>query len=154
MQKNNTKLVLFILFVHILISCSDNSISTISQAENGNFVLSVTNQSLDMDPALLEIYIDGKLAISKEFFWEYGRAHIKFTYQLEDGEHKITVVSSQINLTKDTTFILPSTPYCLISFLYADPRINYKGYRDISVKFLTRPPVYADLFLIGLYPFA
>lgn len=143
MQKINFHTVLLVLFTIILFSCSDDDIPIIPQVENGNFSIYVSNQSSSLDPVDLKITIDGKLAVRQEFFCENGNNHIKFQFQIDEGEHKLSVSSIKGNIGKDTTFTLSTTPYCSISFWYVPAYNGYDEYKDISIRLLVSQPVFA-----------
>ncbi len=142
MQKINFNTVLLVLFTIIQFSCSDDDIPIIPQVENGNFSIYVSNQSPSLDPVDLKISIDGKLAIRREFYFENGETHIRFQFQIEDGNHKLSVSSIKGNISKDTAFTLQTTPYCSISFYYEPAYNGYKEVKDISIRLLTRPPLF------------
>lgn len=146
MQKVKIKTILHILFAVALFSCSDNDLSVIPQVENGNYSIYVSNQSSTLDPVDLTIMIDGKLAIKQEFYFENGETHIRFQFQIEDGDHKLSVSSIKGNISKDTTFTPQSTPYCSISFWYEPAYNGYKEVKDISIRLLTIPPLFANNF--------
>lgn len=144
----------FIIFLQVLFAtlftfCSDEGNSFIPQVENGNFSIYVSNQSSDLDPVDLKITIDGKPAIKQEFFFINGSNHIKFQFQLDNRDHIFSVSSINGNVSKDTTFTLPATPYSLVTFWYIPAHNGYVEYKYLSVQFLTVAPIFAYMFSSG-----
>ena len=108
-----------ILFLVLFFYGCDESVSTIPQVEDGNFILFVSNQSSNPDPVDIKISIDGKLAVSQEFLNKGGHNWIKFEFQLTDGNHILFSSSSKANISKDTLFVLPKTQYSVVDFWYS-----------------------------------
>jgi hypothetical protein len=129
-----------ILFVVFISSCSDESISIIPQVENGNFVLFVANQSLDLNPVDIIVHIDEKLAVNREFLCKDGSNEIEFQFQLENGTHKLYSYSKKGNISKDTSFTLPATPYSTIEFMYYPKYYEDKELRKLQIFFLEHSP--------------
>jgi len=134
--------VLIISLSILLNMCSEDT-SVITQVENGNFILYVSNQSTFLDPVDLKITIDGKLALNQEFLTEDGHNHIKFQFRLADGNHIFSVSSIKGNINKDTIFTLPTTPYCVVSFWYYPQSNGNEEYREIYIRFSVNAPVFA-----------
>ena len=133
---------LIIPLLLLLNSCNEDT-SVIPQVENGNFILFVSNQSTYLDPVDFRITIDGKLALNQEFLTEDGHNHIKFQFQLEDGNHIFSVSSINGNINKDTIFTLPTTPYGVVSFYYYPQSNGNEEYRVIYIRFSVNAPVFA-----------
>jgi len=135
---------LVISLLILLNSCSEDN-SFIPQVENGNFILFVSNQSTYIDPIDLKIKIDGKLALNQEFVTLEGHNHIKFQFQLKEGDHTFAVSSIIGNINKDTMFTLPTTPYSVVSFWYYPQSNGNPEYREIYIRFSESAPVFAKL---------
>ena len=123
------------------LSCTDDN-SLIPQVENGNFSIYVSNQSSTLDPVDINVYIDGKPAIKQEFYWLNGSNHLIFQFQLDGEEHRLSATSVNGNISKDTTFNLTITPYSYISFWYEPAHDQYDEYKNLSVKFFQKAPVF------------
>jgi len=124
-----------ILFFLLFFSCSDENLFTISQVNNGNFILFVSNQSSYMDPVDIKIFIDGKLAVKKDFFCKDGHNWIKFEFQLKEGNHVMFVSSSKGDIKKDTLFVLPATPYSVVDFWHYPKSTGSKEIKYFSIYF-------------------
>lgn len=131
-----------ILSAIVFFSCNDESIATIPQVENGNFILFVSNQSSYIDPVDIKIFIDEKLAVNQEFLSLGGHNWIKFQFQLNDGSHKLLASSTKGNIYKDTLFTLPTTPYSVVDFWYYPESSGSKELKNITIFFLENSPVF------------
>jgi hypothetical protein len=135
------KLLLFssVLLLTLIYSC-DESVSTIPQVENGNFILFVSNQSSYIDPVDIKVFIDGKLAVNQEFLSKGGHNWIEFQFQLKNGIHKLFSSSTKGNLRKDTLFTLPATPYGDIDFWYYPKSSGSIEFKKMTIFFTEGSP--------------
>ncbi len=96
---------------------TDDNILT--QNEDGNFVLYVSNQSFDITPVDITIHIDGKLAVSSDF--EVGSQHnwIKYIFELAPGSHTL-VALSEIGVTEmaEEIEITDEPVWAVVNFWY------------------------------------
>ena len=140
MKKHIIIIISQILFMILFVSCSDGSISTNPQVENGNFILFVSNQSSNLDPVDIKISIDDKLAVNQEFLSKGGHNWIKFQFQLNNGNHKLFTSSTKGNIVKDTLFTLPTTPYGVVDFWYYPESSGSKEFKIFSIIFSESSP--------------
>ena len=113
---------------------------TLSQDENGNFILFVSNQSSEISLVDIRIYIDNELAVNQEFANKGGHNWIKYQFKLKDGNHTLYSTSTNGKARKDTTFTLPKTPYSIIDFWYHSASEGNKEIGEFSILFSDQPP--------------
>ena len=131
---------LVILFLLLFIGCEEND-SSLSEVENGNFVLYLSNQSFDIDPVDIRAYIDNKLAVNKEFFCVNQHNWVKFQFNIKNGNHKLYCVADKGNVNIDTTFNLSESPYCVVEFWYYKKTSTYAGMKkELTIKLFRYKP--------------
>ena len=129
-----------VLFLVLFLNGCDESLSTIPQVENGNFTLFVSNQSSHIDPVDIKILIDDKLAVNQEFQSKGGHNWVKFQFQLTDGKHRLFSYSDEGNVSKDTLFTVPSTPYSIVDFWYYPESFGSMENKKFTVVFSETSP--------------
>ncbi len=84
-----------------------------------NFVLFVSNQSFDIDPVDIGIFIDDELAVEGDFLVGSQHSWHKFDLQLGPGKHTIRAMTSAGDTERVDTFELPGeTRYAVVNFWY------------------------------------
>ncbi len=77
-----------------------------SGENKSDFILYVSDQSFDLSPVEIKVYIDDKLVINEDF--EVGNQHNwnEFRFKLSPGSHTIKAVTAEgIILEKDFTIV-------------------------------------------------
>jgi len=96
--------------------------NTLPQDKNGNFVLTVSNQSFAIDPVDIKIYIDGKLALDQEFDVGTGirRQHNwqMFQFQLPDGIHKFRAESIRGQVSLEKQFEIKGKRWAVLDYWF------------------------------------
>jgi hypothetical protein len=140
---NSIVYLLLVTIIAISNGCEHNE-STISEVENGNFILFVSNQSYHLDPVDIRVYIDNKLAVNQEFYCERQHTWIKFQYNLKEGDHKLYSYTETGRVHIDSTFNLKETPYCVVEFWYDPPPQPNGGTKNtLTVRFSKYHPGFA-----------
>lgn len=84
-----------------------------------SFVLFVSNQSFDIDPVDIGIFIDDNLAIEGDFLVGSQHTWHKFEFALPPGKHTILATTSAGDTELTETIDLPAaTRYGVINFWY------------------------------------
>ena len=99
-----------------LAGCTDLGSPVITPVEHGNFVLYVTNQSVNVPLVDVEVYIDGRLAVNQGFETHSGHTFIRFEYNIEAGTHTIRVRSKYVPEFQSKDFTLSTTPFVVVAF--------------------------------------
>jgi hypothetical protein len=92
------------------------------QDPNGNFVLYVSNQSFDINPVDVTIYIDGQRAIQSQFDVKGNRTPqhnwIQHTFRLPAGKHVLKAVSKNGDATLESEFEIKDRHWAAIDYWY------------------------------------
>ncbi len=97
------------VFVALLISgCSTGS--------DNNFILYVSDQSFDVSPVDVKVYIDDQLMIDEEF--EVGNQHNwkKFEYKLSKGQHTLKAVSEKGDAVLEEEFVVLNNRWAALNY--------------------------------------
>ena len=103
----------------------------IQQTSGGNFVLFISNQSFDRPLVDITVEIDGEVAASDLFPVESQHTWIDHTFQLEKGQHTITISSEAGNAELKEEFTLSAPKhYAVVSYWYREedqpPKFTFK----------------------------
>jgi hypothetical protein len=104
------------VFAVALSSCTDMGTPIIAPVDHGNFVLYVTNQSMNVTLVDVEVFIDGGLAVSRDFQTNSGHTFVRFEYLIGEGTHTLRVRSKYVPDFQSKEFTLSSTPFAIIAF--------------------------------------
>lgn len=132
--KSLFKILFPLLIIAFLVGCND-SIPTIAQTENGNFILYVSNQSSFIDPVDIKVIIDGQIAVNQEFLTKGGHNWIKFQFQLEKGKHLLFASSTKGNLKQDSVFTIDSKLYGVVDYWFYSTNTGSKEYKKFTIIF-------------------
>ena len=102
-------LLISFVFVALLISgCSTGS--------DNNFILHVSDQSFDISPVDIKIYIDGQLMIDEKF--AVGNQHNwkKFEYKLSKDKHTLKAVSEKGDAVLEEQFIVVNNRWAVLGY--------------------------------------
>jgi hypothetical protein len=74
----------------LLSACTELAVDgpMVPEAEGGNFILYVSNQSFALDPVDIKVYIDGFLVVNRDFYVKGQHNWIRFQFQLGGGTHR------------------------------------------------------------------
>ena len=103
------KKLILIVFVALLISgCSTGN--------DNNFILYVSDQSFDISPVDMKIYVDGQLIIDDDF--EVGNQHNwkKYEYKLGIGKHTIKAVSQKGDAVLEEDFFVLNKRWAVLDY--------------------------------------
>lgn len=89
-------------------------------ASGGNFHLYVSNQSFDIDPVEIQVYIDGQEVVNGTFRVESQHTWILFDLDLEPGEHTLRAVGHDGEAELIETFNISDEHWGLVEF-WANP---------------------------------
>ena len=124
-MNQNYILILAVLGMFILTSCTPNTSQgkiEMPMNEEGNFILYVSDQSREISPVDIRIYIDGKLAIDDNFDVTGNRTPQhnwkKFQFQLEKGNHTIKATSQKGDTILEKNFEIIDKHWAVIDYWY------------------------------------
>ena len=80
------------------------------------FLLWVSNQSFDVDPVDIQIYVDDHQVVCASFWVESQHTWIQFELELDDGEHTLRLVGLDGQIELVDTFGVSSEHWGLASF--------------------------------------
>ena len=140
------KFMLFILMGLSISQCTDLGEPIISPVDHGNFVLYVMMESLRINPVDVQVYIDGRRAVSKTFPWNNERPEYRFEFQIEEGKHTLRATSSYASGAQSIDFMRSSTPYAVVTF-WSDPQPAF-----LTIDLFTQQPTFADERNNGVSP--
>jgi hypothetical protein len=99
-----------------MFQCSDLGEPIISPVEHGNFVLYVENESWQITPVDIQVYIDGRRAVAQAFPFNTWQGMNRFEFLVEEGKHTLRATSSYARDGQSVDFIRSSTPYAVVYF--------------------------------------
>ncbi len=102
-MKNALSLILVLLSFFVFTGCEDD---ILSEAEEGNFILYVSNQSFDNERIDIKVYIDGLLAVDEIFYVEDQHNWKQYQFNLSEGIHTIKVKSKKGDATYNQAFVI------------------------------------------------
>ncbi len=82
------------------------------------FHLYVSNQSFEIDPADIDIYVDGVHVVTGGFRVESQHNWVKFDFELAPGEHALRATSRSNNVDTTATFSASEKPWGVVNFWY------------------------------------
>ena len=92
--------------------------SKLSQSENGNFTILVSNQSFEITPVDIKVLIDNKTTIDQEFHVKDQHNWTKFTFNLEKGKHTFKAESTKGNTSIETEFEIKDKHWAVLNYWY------------------------------------
>lgn len=87
---------------------------------DGNFVLSVSNQSFEIDSVDIIVTIDGQPVIDEDFAVEDQHNWKQFTFRLDPGRHTLTARSQRGGAELERTFEVTGEHWAVINYWYSD----------------------------------
>lgn len=126
MKKYSLSLTLFAIFF-LMTGCNSPSAyfnkntntQGLPEDKNGNFVLYVSNQSFDISPVDIKIYIDDMTAVNEDFYVEDQHAWEQFQFNLSVGTHKIKIESLEGNAILEENFdIVDKKHWAVVNYWY------------------------------------
>ena len=135
MRTQRTSALLVSALGAFCIGCQDFGTPTIPLAEDGNFIVFVSNQSSEVDPVDIQLYIDGRLAVDQDFAHRGGHNWIEFEYQLEGDTHTLRCVSRKGQAETSRVMVLSASPWAVVDYWR-------NGTGGITVSLLSQPPLF------------
>ena len=80
--------------------------------------LYVSNQSFEIDPVDIAVYVDGRQVVCDEFFVEGQHNWIVHDLSLESGEHSLRAVGNDGLTTVEETFELNGERWAVLDFWF------------------------------------
>lgn len=80
------------------------------------FTLYVSNQSSEMTPVPIKVYLDGVIVADKEFPYGTGRVYEKFSHSLSRGPHKLYVESIKGGAQLNEEFTVRGKHWAVIEY--------------------------------------
>lgn len=90
----------------------------LKQDEKGNFVLHVSNQSFDVDPVDIKIFIDGNVAVDDDFFVETQHTYVSYRFSLSNGVHKLKIESKKGEATFESNINIVDKHSGIVEYWY------------------------------------
>jgi len=128
------------LFLSGGIADEEKKTATLSEDPKGNFAVRVTNQSEDMSDIDVQVYIDDKLAVSRDSLATAGfHSFHTYRFELPTGKHNLKVVSRKAGIETEKEFVLKGEHSADISFWCSNSRSIPKKF-NVVVKQGGLPP--------------
>ncbi len=86
----------------------------------GIFVLTISNQSFDVDPVDIHVKLDNKTVVNKEFFVKGQHNYQTFEFTLDSGLHTISAKTTKGNYALEEKFVLEKQLWASLDFQYDD----------------------------------
>lgn len=90
-----------------------------------NFTVNISNQSCDLDPALIRVFLDGEKVVDGAFPWappgnpiRGGHLVSRHPFRLPEGTHRIRVEVLNVERSVEETFVLQGTLYANVLFWF------------------------------------
>jgi hypothetical protein len=84
------------------------------------FHVYVSNQSFDLDPVDVDLFVDGKKVVTGDFRVEGQHTWIEFDFTIAVGEHTIRAVTQKGNVERTETIEIPSGEHwAVVNFWYS-----------------------------------
>ena len=105
--------------------------------ENSNLVLYVSNQSFNVDPVRIKVWVDSDLLVDQDF--EVGNQHnwIIFGHNLPQGNHTLRAESSLEGVLPVLSEFIFSTKLFFVINFWSDPRLNLN---KLTIDFYEKEP--------------
>ena len=118
MKKHYIAILLAATLGMLFVACTELAVDgpILPQADGGDFVLYVSNQSFALDPVELKVYIDGVLAVNQNFHVKNQHNWVRFQFQLRSGTHRIRAVYTVGETQKEEFFTIEKPLWCVIDF--------------------------------------
>lgn len=117
-----------------------NSKNVLEESKDGNFILYVSNQSFDINPVDIKIFIDGKLAVYGIFDIKGKRVPQhnwkKFTFKLKDGIHKIKAESKKGKAILEEEFEIKGQNWAVVDYWFYPKSTGGSGPTPKSFTFI------------------
>jgi hypothetical protein len=106
------------------------------------FHLYVSNQSFDIDPASLELYVDELRVVAGDFHVESQHNWLLFDFRLEPGDHVLRAVSADSKVESSASFSVERQPWGVVNFWFYKDSPNSPGGTpaSFSVNFFAEQP--------------
>lgn len=91
----------------------DSSLTAVSDT---NFVLYVSNQSYEDEFIRIQVSIDGKLVIDREFFVYNQHTHVEYAFHLTKGKHKLLIRASDADVTSERQIEIVTQHWAAVSY--------------------------------------
>ncbi|MCK9555939.1 hypothetical protein M0R36_09035 [bacterium] len=92
------------------------------ETTEANFILYISNQSFDVNPVDIKIYIDGKLVVNQDFDVTGNRVPQhnwqKFEFNLSIGSHRLFVSSKKGDATLEKEFEISKKHWAVVDYWY------------------------------------
>lgn len=112
------------------------------ESQDGNFVLFVSNQSFDINPVDIKVFIDEKLAVYGIFDVKGKRVPQhnwkKFVFKLEDGTHKLRAESKKGGAIFEEKFEIKGKAFAVLDYWYYSSVTGGSGPIPKSFKFFIK----------------
>ncbi len=118
MKTNHPAFLLAVTLGMLISACTELAVDgpMLPQADGGDFVLYVSNQSYALDPVEIKVYIDGVLAVNQNFYVRSQHNWIRFQFQLRKGAHRVRAVYDVGDTQNEEFFTVEKPLWCVIDF--------------------------------------
>lgn len=122
-RKKTHKLIIFILVPILVIGL----IIFVKQKMNHDFILSVSNQSSNVDPVDIKISIDGEVIVNHDFIWATGHYAERFQLSLSKGIHEIYIESIKGKAELKEEFEVKDKHWASVDYWYIPEESSYNS---------------------------
>jgi hypothetical protein len=140
------QLPLLVIAVSIFAGCSTPSSVTSKKVvndPNGNFHLYVSDQSFNISPVDIKVFIDGDLVVNGSFDVGSQHNYRAFVLRLSPGGHKIVAESSEGHARLERTFEVNDKLWAALAYWSSKKSKggveSYMGHFSVDVK---KEPIY------------
>jgi hypothetical protein len=103
------------------------------------FHLFVSNQSFDLDPVDIDLYIDGTHIVTGDFEVKGQHNWIRFDFKVATGEHELRAVSKKGGAERKATFKLNGTErWSVVDYWFS----KESQPKDLSINFYDQEPAF------------
>lgn len=116
--------VFFELQKNVMFELAQPTRTELKQDEKSNFALHVSNQSFAIDPVDIKIFIDGKVAVDKDFSVGSQHTYISYRFLLSNGVHKIKIESQKGSAVYENSFNITDAHRGIVEYWYYPEKGN------------------------------
>jgi len=137
-MKNIIIILLILLALYLFIGCSN--INKQVDENKSNFIIVISNQSIDIPLVDINLYIDGQLFIKDKFKVENQHNYKFYYYNLDPGLYEIKIESEKGEVTISEKFELQDEKlWTYIDYTYSNGILNPPSQPRLSIKQSNKP---------------